>query len=140
MKLLAITSDSAAGLNAQVSGHFGAAAFFTLVTIDDDGKVGDIRSEANPHAQQHTPGAVPKFIRSLNANVIIAGGMGQRAQQIFTNLGMEVRAGKSGTVGNVIDAYLAGQLAEGAPCQHHDNGDGHGDGHGCGDGHGPAAN
>jgi predicted Fe-Mo cluster-binding NifX family protein len=66
---------------------------------------------------------------------MISGGMGRRALEFFAQFDIEVKTGASGTVDDVINAYLAGELQDGASCAHsEDHSHGHHQ-HGHGDGH-----
>ena len=81
----------------------------------------------------HQPGFLPGFLRGLGVDVIIAGGMGGRAQELFGDLGIEVVVGASGPVPEVVDGFLQGQLqSSGETCSENQHlcGDDHHD-HGC---------
>ncbi|MCK4818475.1 chromosome partitioning protein ParA, partial [bacterium] len=56
----------------------------------------------------------------IQVNLIIAGGMGSRAQMLFEQYGMEVLVGAQvDTPEKVIDSYLNGTLETGANiCDH----------------------
>jgi predicted Fe-Mo cluster-binding NifX family protein len=112
---IAISADDANGLKSVVSPHFGRCPYFVVVDIDD-GTVTSVREERNPCFPQHQPGQVPRFIKSLDADVMIAGGMGRRAIMFFEELGIEGVAGAYGTVQQALDVYLSGQLRGAEPC------------------------
>ncbi|MBN1514270.1 MAG: NifB/NifX family molybdenum-iron cluster-binding protein, partial [Phycisphaerae bacterium] len=62
----------------------------------------------------HEPGVLPRWLHGQGVNVIIAGGMGQRAVQLFTQNGVKVVVGASGgTPDEIATAYLAGTLEAG---------------------------
>ena len=113
--LVAVTAESEDGLDAQVAQHFGRCPFYTLVTIKN-GKIESDRSIANPFFNAHQPGQVPAFINEQNVDMIIAGGMGQRAVQFFNEFGIEPVTGATGTVRETIEAYLNGTLTGTTPC------------------------
>ncbi len=117
------------GLAGEVSGHFGRCPFYTLV-LAHDGAIAEARAVPNPHYQRHAPGVMPRFIKGLGANVILAGGMGPRAIKMFNDFGIEVVTGALGTVSKVLEAYLGGELSGIVPCQHDhpDSCGGHGEG------------
>jgi len=73
---------------------------------------------ASPPA--HEPGVLPSWLHDLGANVIITGGMGQRAQQLFAQNGIEVIVGVScRPVEQVVNDYLQGSLQAGENiCDH----------------------
>ncbi len=97
-----------------------------LVKANGDTATGSQSVVANPHFDSHQPGMMPRFIHGLGANVIIAGGMGPRAIDMFHGFGIEVVTGASGTVEVVLGAYLRGEHHGVIPCA-----GGHGDG--CGE-------
>jgi predicted Fe-Mo cluster-binding NifX family protein len=69
------------------------------------------------------------MIRALGADVVLSGGMGPRAIQMFAQHGIEVATGARGTVRDTVDAYLAGTLHGTTPCEDHgtDDCEGHHD-------------
>ncbi|NCB32230.1 MAG: hypothetical protein EOM66_12590 [Clostridia bacterium] len=65
----------------QVSAHFGRCAEYLLVDIEN----GQITKETLVNNPGHEPGAIPNFLKSHQADVVIAGGMGARAIQFFND-------------------------------------------------------
>ena len=116
-RLIAVASEDSSGLDSQVSAHFGRCPFYVLVHVNGDTVV---RSQvaANPHFGEHRPGMMPRFIHGLGAKVIIAGGMGPRAIDMFHDFGMDVATGAVGSVEEVIGAYLRGEHRGVVPCAH----------------------
>ncbi|MCP4600426.1 MAG: P-loop NTPase [Proteobacteria bacterium] len=116
-KYVVIAAEDDKGLDGQVSGHFGRCAFYVVAEIDGD-KLLNARVEENIHFGNHQPGQMPVFIRDLGADVILAGGMGPRAIDMFQGFGIEVATGAVGNVGRVLDAYLRGEIKGIVPCSH----------------------
>ena len=59
------------------------------------------------------------FLRELDIDVIIAGGMGTSAQQIFNENGIEVVVGAEGASDNLVGKYIKGELiSAGSFCDH----------------------
>lgn len=117
-KKIAVAAEDDGGLEANVSAHFGRCPYYTIVEIEND-KIGLNYKVENPFYGSHgPPGQVPEFIRDQNANVIIAGGMGQRAVGFFDQFGIEAVTGASGKVEAVVAAYLKGALKGTTPCSH----------------------
>ena len=115
--------------NDTVAAHFGRCPLYTLVDIED-GR--DVRrtTVTNPG---HEPGRIPAFLREHGTDVIIAGGMGRRAQDLFDSMGIEQVIGAQGSINDVVARCLNGSLEGGASlCSH---GEGQGDGHHGGHGH-----
>lgn len=101
-----------------VATHFGHCEAFEIFGTDTDTKC--IESAEMVQAPPHQPGLLPAWLRDLGVNVIIAGGMGRRAQDLFRDGGIEVVVGASGgTAREVAEAYLEATLAAGPnPCDH----------------------
>jgi predicted Fe-Mo cluster-binding NifX family protein len=112
---IAVTAESNNGLDSMVAQHFGHAPYFILVDVEN-GEVTTVESAANPYAEAHQPGQIPAFIKQLNANVILSGGMGGRAIEFFEQANIKAATGASGTVRQSLENYLGGKLKEAAPC------------------------
>lgn len=82
-------------LDSNVSEHFGRCPYYIIVDGDD------VHAVKNPYVA-HSPGQVPEFIKSLGADVIISGGMGRRAIEIFKEMGIRALTGARGTVRDAI--------------------------------------
>ena len=120
MKRIALASEDGSGLEGSLSAHFGRCPFYTFVNVKGDRIVG-FEVVANPHYPNHQPGVIPQFIHSQKANVMIAGGMGPRAIDFFTQLGIDVATGAQGKVRDVVEAYLRGEIQGIVACEHHDH-------------------
>jgi len=98
-----------------VSAHFGRCPSYTLVEIRD-GKVVERGEIPNPG---HSPGFLPGYLAERGVTTIIAGGMGPRAQDLFSGNNIETIIGVEGPVDDVIGRFLQGKL-EGGPsrCDH----------------------
>ena len=102
----------------QLSAHFGHCEQFALVQVDESSKQVLGTEHATPPA--HEPGVLPRWLHEQGADLIIAGGMGQRAQQLFAQNGIKVIVGAPGRpVPETVDDYLNGTLQAGANlCDH----------------------
>ena len=98
--------------------HFGHCEKFVIVDVDEKTKTITGKEEAVP--PPHEPGVLPRWLHELGANVIIAGGMGMRAQQFFAQYGIQVVVGAPPEhPQTVILGWLAGTLATGSNiCDH----------------------
>ena len=123
MKKIALACEDNQGLDGQISQHFGRCPYYLIIDVEGE-EIKRAESIDNPYFNNHVPGKVPQFIREQGANVMIAGGMGPRAIDLFSNLGIEVVTGAIGNVGNVLNAYLRGEISGVEPCQH-DHPEGH---------------
>ncbi|MBH1939428.1 NifB/NifX family molybdenum-iron cluster-binding protein [Mobilitalea sibirica] len=108
---IAIASDGV-----MVSGHFGHCEGFTVYEVVKD-KITDKVFAKNPG---HRPGFLPVFLHELGVKVIIAGGMGETAQQLFYENGIEVYTGARGNCDAVANHFITGQLkSTGSVCREH---------------------
>jgi predicted Fe-Mo cluster-binding NifX family protein len=99
-----------------VSGHFGHCEGFTMYDVEG-GKITAKEFIQNPG---HKPGFLPVFLRDKGTNVIIAGGMGETAQDLFNENGIEVFVGAEGLCEDVINEYSKGNLkSTGSVCTEH---------------------
>jgi predicted Fe-Mo cluster-binding NifX family protein len=98
--------------------HFGHCQEFALFDVDEAAKTVSGSQRLVPPA--HAPGVLPRWLAENGANVIIAGGMGGRAQGLFAQAGIRVVVGApSAPPEEVVRAYLDGTLATGANlCDH----------------------
>jgi len=116
-RLIVVATEDACGFDGEVSTHFGRCPFFLLA--EADGRTATVSEVVpNPYRGAHQPGAVPRFIRDMGADVIIAGGMGPKAIEMFHGFGIDVATGATGTVTRVLGAYLRGEHKGEAPCAH----------------------
>ncbi len=92
--------------------HFGHCERFALINVDQDAKKITGREDLVPPA--HEPGVLPRWLAEQGATVILAGGMGQRAQELFTQQNIHVMVGvPSETPETLVSQYLAGNLQSG---------------------------
>ena len=96
--------------NDMVTEHFGHCANFKIFEVQNNQIM---KSESIPNPG-HKPGFLPNFLNDMGVNVIISGGMGGGAIDIFNEKGIEVIVGASGNAKAAVEAYLQGEH------QHHD--------------------
>jgi len=100
----------------KLSPHFGHCEEFGIYEIED-GRV--VKSEKmTPPA--HEPGVLPNWLREMGVNVVVGGGMGNRAQDLFHQNCIDVYYGVTITdPDTVVKTYLAGDLESGVNlCDH----------------------
>jgi predicted DNA-binding protein (UPF0251 family)/predicted Fe-Mo cluster-binding NifX family protein len=95
--------------NGSVSEHFGHAPTFALFEIEEN-KIIQQTSITNPG---HQPGVLPKFFHEQGVNLVITGGMGARAIELFKELNIDVIVGVRGRINDVIKQVLEGTLRAG---------------------------
>lgn len=105
-------------IEGRLSMHFGHCEEFAILEADQEGKT--VVSTSLHRAPPHEPGSLPRWLHELGADVIIAGGMGQRAQQLFSENGITVVVGAPAeTAEQLASAYLRGTLQAGENiCDH----------------------
>jgi len=109
----------------EIWGHFGHCENFMFFDTEDGNIVGS-ESVSNPG---HRPGYLPNFLADRGVKVIIAGGMGGGAVEIFNERNVEVIVGATGDAKAAVEAYLKGELkSTGSVCHEHEH---HNE---CGDG------
>jgi predicted Fe-Mo cluster-binding NifX family protein len=102
----------------QVSGHFGHCDGFTVYTIENN----KVESKEFLESPRHETGVLPTFLAENNVNAIVSGGMGSRAQDMFTAKNIEVIVGVSGNIDDVIDTYLSNELkSTNSICEAHEH-------------------
>ncbi len=103
-----------------VTEHFGHCEGFTIFDTESN----QIKGKEFISNPGHRPGFLPVFLHDQGVNVIISGGMGGSAVQLFTESGIEVVTGASGEAEITVKSYLSGKLkSTGSIChehQHHD--------------------
>ena len=102
----------------KLSLHFGHCQQFALIEVDEKERSVLGREDATPPA--HEPGVLPRWLHEQGAEVIISGGMGGRALQLFADNGIKVVLGaQGGEPEELVQAYLAGTLQTGENlCDH----------------------
>ena len=91
--------------------HFGHCQQFALVEADEQNNIVNTTMLTPP---AHEPGVLPAWLHEQGANVIIAGGMGMRAQQLFAQNGITVVVGAPGEPPEqLVSAYLNETLETG---------------------------
>ena len=104
--------------NGKLCMHFGHCETFVLLDVDTEAKSITATTELDP--PPHEPGVLPHWLAEQGADLIIAGGMGQRAQSLFEAQNIKVVVGaQSEAPEALVAAYLAGSLETGTnACDH----------------------
>ncbi|MGV8058759.1 MAG: NifB/NifX family molybdenum-iron cluster-binding protein [Smithellaceae bacterium] len=98
--------------------HFGHCASFALVDVEPQTNKIIKREDIVP--PPHEPGLLPPWLAERGVNMIIAGGMGQRAQQLFAQQDIKVVVGAPAELPEkLITDFFAGTLQVGENvCDH----------------------
>ncbi|MDY0356548.1 MAG: iron-sulfur cluster carrier protein MrpORP [Sedimentisphaerales bacterium] len=96
----------------KLTAHFGHCGQFAIVDVDPKSKT--IQSQVVLDPPPHEPGVLPAWLAEKGVSLVIAGGMGQRAQMLFTDKNIEVIVGAPvDTPEALVSDYLAGALQTG---------------------------
>jgi len=100
----------------KLSAHFGHCEQFALIETQN-GKIMETEM-CNPPA--HEPGVLPRWLYEQGADVAIVGGMGESAQQLLREKGIEVIIGAPmDSPESLANQYLSNTLVTGANvCDH----------------------
>ncbi len=98
--------------------HFGHCQEFCVLSINEETKQVESKEMMTP--PPHEPGVLPKWLADNKVNVVIAGGMGSRAQALFQQNGIKVVVGAPSEDPEKIAAlYLENNLTTGSnTCDH----------------------
>lgn len=107
-------------LNGKCCAHFGQCHSFALVEVED-GVADEVRYLDPPN---HQPGSFPRFLAEQGVDVVLAGGMGLMAQNLFRENNIEVHMGIGiDDPGLLVEKFLLDQLPEGENLCNHGTGD-----------------
>lgn len=94
----------------KLTAHFGHCQEFALLEVENN----EIKNKELLIPPPHEPGVLPKWLSERGANVIIAGGMGQRAAGLFSQYGIDVVTGAPALEPEVlVENYLKNSLETG---------------------------
>jgi len=98
----------------QLCTHFGHCESFLFFEVDTASR--DIKKIDTLTAPPHEPGLLPKLLGEKGIEVVIAGGMGARAKELFSQRGIKVVVGADPSMGSpesIVRSYLTGTLKTG---------------------------
>lgn len=100
----------------KLTAHFGHCQEFAIIDVEDN----QIKNKQILVPPPHEPGVLPRWLHEQGANVIIAGGMGQRAISLFQQNQIEVITGApSLEPETLVESYLNNSLESGGNlCDH----------------------
>jgi predicted Fe-Mo cluster-binding NifX family protein len=110
--LIAVPSSNPGGAEAQLGAHFGHCDLYTLIQVEDNA-VKAVEVIPNVPHQQGGCMAPVQYLAGKGVKILIAGGMGLRPLMGFNQVGIDVfHGGEATTVGEAVDAMLAGNLRQ----------------------------
>ena len=96
----------------QLTAHFGHCEEFSILEVDESSRA--ILSQSRKTPPAHEPGVLPRWLHEQGADVVIAGGMGQRARQLFAQNDITVVIGATADdPEQLASAFLNGTLETG---------------------------
>lgn len=114
-----VPTENESGLDAQLAEHFGRAPYFAVVDLDENGKVSNVKTEANRGEHVGGIGHPHEHILALKPNVIVAYAMGPGGLTNFQKAGVTVLKANGKTVREIISSFKEGKLAElSGGCEH----------------------
>lgn len=98
--------------------HFGHCEVFEFYEVKEEEQ--KILNKEVLTPPPHEPGVLPRWISSQGADLVIAGGMGASAQNLFHQAGVKVITGAQGTSPQkIVEDYLNNSLQRGKnTCDH----------------------
>lgn len=97
----------------KLADHFGHCDEFAIVEAEGNGDRRRLRTTM--HAPPpHEPGVLPQWLYEKGVRMVLAAGMGTRAQELFSKQGMQVATGVPPDAPEaLVNAFLDGQLSSG---------------------------
>jgi len=99
----------------EVSAHFGHCDQYAIFNVEGL----NVTHHENLKSPAHEPGKLPLFLAEQKVNLVIAGGMGPKAVELFNQRGIDVILGVTGAVDLVAKQFAAGLLKPGESSCHH---------------------
>ncbi len=113
-------------LDGKSCAHFGHCQSFAVVEVEDD-KMGIVEFLEPP---VHKPGSYPRFLADEGVHIVIAGGMGAKAQALFQKNNIAVHMGVGvEDPGALVAQFLKNELQTGTNLCNHGSDDHHRCGH-----------
>jgi len=102
----------------RLSMHFGHCEAFAIIEVDEQDK--RILNETLAQPPGYEPGMLPRWLNENGVSIVLAGAIGQRAQQFFAQFGISVLVGAPvEEPRKLVTDYLSGELACGGNiCDH----------------------
>lgn len=87
--------------------HFGHCEEFAVLTVE----AGTIARKEVLKPPPHEPGVLPQWLQGLGVNIVIAGGMGRRALDLFSQSGIKALTGAPNAAPEVlVEQFLQNRL------------------------------
>jgi len=87
--------------------HFGHCEYFSIVTVENN-QITDVKELIPP---EHEPGLYPRWVAQQGTTDVIAGGMGQKAIDLFSSQNLNVIVGApQKDAKSIVEDFIAGKL------------------------------
>ena len=96
--------------NGKISTHFGHCEQFAIVDVDVDKK--EITGTELLTPPPHEPGLLPRWLAEKSVQLVIAGGMGQRAQDLFKENNIDRIVGITDNTPQELEDYVSSHTHE----------------------------
>jgi predicted Fe-Mo cluster-binding NifX family protein len=114
-----IPTENQQGLNARLAEHFGRAPYYTIIEIDENGEISNVKTVPNIGEHAGGTGYSHDNLLQYQPNAIVVFGMGPRGLSAFQNAGIAVLKTNANTVSEVMEAYKKHTLLEQTEgCEH----------------------
>ncbi len=103
-------------VNGLLSSHFGHCHFFFIAEVVD----GEVKQTQEVIPPPHEPGVIPRWLSDLGVNVVLVGGIGQKAINLFKQFGVDLIVGvPEKTPFRLVKEFLSDELVGGSnQCSH----------------------
>ena len=113
-----VPTDGNRGMDESIGEHFGRVQTYTLIDIESE------KVRVIPNTSNHMGGDVapPELLRKEGVDVLVCRGIGRRAISMFSEFGIDVFIGASGTVSDALEEFKTGKLhkaSENDACEQH---------------------
>lgn len=97
-------------LNNELTAHFGHCEKFAIIETENN----TVLNEEFVTPPIHQPGVYPRFLSEMGVEVVISGGMGQKARSLFAAHNIQVCVGVAeGSPRELVEQYLENKLVTG---------------------------
>ncbi len=104
--------------NGVLCAHFGHCEYFSIITVEN-GQITDIKEQTPP---VHEPGVYPRWVAGFGVTDVIAGGMGQKAINLFAQQNINAFVGApQKDAKSIVDDFIADKLTLTANYCNHDD-------------------
>ncbi len=118
-KRIVVPTEDENGLKARLCEHFGRAPYFTVVELEDDGRISSFQAVPNESEHFGGTGRPPDRILRFRPHALITYEMGPRALSIFQQARVAVLRANANIVEELIEAYKEDKLEELTEGWHH---------------------